>query len=327
MVTQNGANYNTTVEYLTQGELSAMTGSCAPAPTGKDVTGTYAGASVGDQINVALGAASTSTIATTSIGDYALSNVASGNQDLIGYLHSAASPGTGDKIIVRRDLNLAGGAVIPVLDFSSAEALTPTTANITVTGAGGADALLQTSSILTNASCVQNLLTTGQLTAGQTVFPIYGIPSGSGRSTDLEQVSVIDQTGTSTRGTTVDYQTFGAQTIALPAALTGSSVTDVSGSAYKRLQATVTLPSDYSTAALTYSGTNGNTLTIYESAAYLGGSAATLVAPDLSSLPGFNTAWEPASGSATYTLTATNGFNGTCANLATTKYAEVTGTA
>jgi hypothetical protein len=326
VVTQSGANYNTTVEYLAQGELTGMIGGCPTVPTGNDVTGTYAGASVGDQINVALGTAATTTIATSATGNYALSNVASGNQDLIGYLHSAASPGTDDKLIVRRDLNLANGAAIPVLDFGAAEAVTPTTANITVTGAGGSDVLAETSSILTTASCVRNTLVTGALTAGQTVFPIYGIPASLGRSSDFTQVGVVDVAGNSTRSATVDYQTFGAQTIALPAALTGASVTDLSG-AYKRLQATLTLPADYSTAALTYSGSNGNTLTILESAQYLGGSAATLTAPDLSSLPGFSTSWEPSSGTGSYTLTATNGFSGTCADQATTKFAAVTGTA
>lgn len=329
VVTASGATHNTTVLYMSKAEFTAYSAVCATATAGKSATGTYSGTQIGDQIHVALGGGAAFAIATGTSGNYSLSNIADGSQDLLAYDHSATAPGTGDKIVVRRGLNVSDGGVIDNINFDSTEAVAPSSATFTVSGAGAGDNVSVLNNYLTGATCSSNALFLDALASGATTFTAYGVPTDLQLPGDFSQVTVSDLSGTSIRSTTVDMHALANGTVTLPAALTGVTVTPLTNNAYRQLQVAATLPSGYTNATLSYADVAGNSLTIVATPGYLGGSTVNLAAPDLSSLTGFDASWEPAPATpANYTFAASNVASGTaCSEGATTNVATMTGAA
>jgi hypothetical protein len=81
----------------------------------------------------------------------------------------------------------------------------------------------------------------------------------------------------------------------------------LSGAAYKRLQAVMTLPSDYQTSAtLSYSQAS-KSASMVASFSYLGSANATLAFPDFTGVSGFDATWLPPSSAAVATTIAASG--------------------
>jgi hypothetical protein len=329
--TTQGANGATTVsvQYYTQAELTAGTLTlCARLGGSKTLSGTVAGLAAGDVATISLGGGFATAAAN---GAYNLTGVANGNQDLVAARSNFLTPGTNDRIIIRRDQNIATGGTIPVLDFGAAEAFAPATATATITGAGS-DQVISTMQYLTGSCAFSSLGTT--LVSG-TTFTMRGVPAATQRATDFHQVFVAASTGTTatspTRAVFETFRTLANRTIALGVALPTPTVTNLTG-AYKRLQAVVTLPSDYQQSlTLTYFTTN-RTASVTATFGWLGGATATLAFPDFAGVTGWQDAWMPAS-SATVTWTVTGtGVSGLgpsnsfCAENARMRIASVSGT-
>ena len=290
-VTQSGGETNVLVQYTTQTEATAGTVvTCQSVGGGKTLTGTVAGLATGDLASIGLGGADASAPAN---GPYTLNFVASGNQDLVAYKTNALNPGTNDRLIIRRDLNIASGGAIPVLDFGASEAVTPATATAPVTGATGSEQMFANMSYLTGASCAAGPL--GTNLAASASFTMRGVPAGSQRATDYHQMLIAAATGTTAfRGVIESFHTLAARTFTLPAALPAPTVTTLAG-AYKRLQAVITLPSDYQTALdLTYS-TSTRSADVGATFGWLGSANATLAFPDFSGVSGWQDSWMPPS--------------------------------
>jgi hypothetical protein len=291
--TQNGTSTATVVNLFTQAELTAGTITlCATSGT-RSVTGTVAGLGQTDAGIISMGGASTTTTAAST--NFTLNNMLSGSQDLVAYRSNLlAGPSAGDRAVIVRDLNPASGGSVGTIDFNGSSAITPASGTITVTGGAAGDSYFQTMLYLTGANC-----TAGSLYflngATNPVMPEFGIPAASQRATDFHEALLSASTSTtSTRTVIAVFHTLATQSIALGAALPTPTITSLSGS-YKRLQAVLSIPSDYQTSAtLTYTQ-GGKSGTVATSFGYLGSANATLAFPDFSGVAGFDPSWLPAS--------------------------------
>jgi hypothetical protein len=302
VTTQSGTSISTDVSLFTQAELtSAPIVFCATEGT-RSVTGTVAGLGQTDAAFVSMGDGSTT--ATAASPNFTLTHMLSGPQDLVAYrTNLIAGPSTGDRAVIMRDLSTASGGSVGTVDFGSTAAITPVSGTITVTGGLAGDAYTQIMSYLTGANCTTATLYTATGGASATLTA-FGIPTASQRATDFHQLLVATGSAAATRTVLASFHTFGNQTIALGAALPTPTITSLSGS-YKRLQAALTLPSDYQTALTFAYDQGGKDASVETSFGYLGSANATIAFPDLSGAAGFDPTWLPASGATVSTdLTA-----------------------
>jgi hypothetical protein len=300
--TQNGTTFSTIVSLFSQTELTSGTIiSCTTSGT-RSVTGTVAGLGQTDAGFVSMGGASTT--ATSATTNFTLNNMLSGSQDLVAYrTNLIAGPSAGDRAVIMRDLNPASGGSVGTVDFNGSSAITPATGTITVTGGSAGDSYSQSMFYLTGASCTQGVLYVAS-GGSNPALPAFGIPAAAQRATDFHEAIISAGTGTtSTRSVFATFHTFASQSIALGAPLPTPTITSLSGP-YKRLQAALTLPSDYQTSASFAYSQGGKSASITSSVNYLGGANATLAFPDFSGVSGFDTSWMPPS-SATVTTTVT----------------------
>jgi hypothetical protein len=309
------------VQYFTQAELTAGTLVFCQVGGTKSLTGTVAGLATGDVAAISLGGA-TATAATN--GAFTLNGVANGNQDLLAFRYSFLGTGN-ERVILRRDQNLTG--TIPAIDFGASEAFAPATATGTITGAGS-DQVVSTMQYFTGA-CVFGSLGTTLVTG--TTFTMRGIPAAQQRASDYHQVFVAAAAGTTAQRIAFEsFRTLANRTIALGPALPTPTVTNLTA-AYKRLQAVVTLPTEYQQSmTLTYTAANRSAI-VTASFGWLGSATATLAFPDFAGVGGWQDAWVPATSTTvnwTVTGTGTNVTSaaGFCAEGAQLRSASVLGT-
>jgi hypothetical protein len=129
---------------------------------------------------------------------------------------------------------------------------------------------------------------------------MYGVPASAQVTGDLHRLNVE----TSTRFAVNLFHTMSNQTVTLGSLLTTAPVVTTLEGPYRRLQASATIPSDYSFMSYSYGDQNSN-VTLAGSAAYFGGQSMTVAMPDLSGLAGVSATWFPPAGSQsafTYTV-------------------------
>jgi hypothetical protein len=306
VTTQNATANSTVVSLFTQAEItSAPIVFCTTSPGTRSATGTVAGLGQTDGAFISMGGA-LATVTAASV-NFTLNNMLSGTQDLVGYrTNLIAGPSANDRAVIVRDLNPASGGSVGTIDFGGSAAITPVAGTITITGGASGDQYAQTMSYLTGAGCTSAILYSSGTSASATLSA-FGIPAGSQRATDFHQIIIADATGTTaSRGLFATFHTFASQSFALGAALPTPAITVLSGS-YKRLQAVVTIPSDYQTFA-TLSYTQGSkSASIVTSFGYLGSANATLAFPDFSGVSGFDATWLPPSSATVTTTLAVSG--------------------
>jgi hypothetical protein len=276
------------VRYMTQTELTATPlVFCGIAR--KTLTGTVAGSGSGDAAAISMGGAG----ATVTVnGPFTLAGVGDGNQDLLAYRSNRTSPGASDKVIIRRDQNIAAGGSIPTLDFGAAEAFNPVTATATTTGAGS-DQLITSMSYWV-AGCLGASLETNPFASASVTM--RGIPAAQQRATDYHLFTVTASSGaTGTRVYQESFHTLADKTFALPVPLPTPAVTTLPG-AYKRLQAALTLPPDYQSSLNLFYSAGTKTVFVVSTFGWLGGAAATVASPDFAGVSGWQDSWAPATG-------------------------------
>jgi hypothetical protein len=326
VVTPSGATFGTVVTFMSQAEFVANTGGCGTTPVTKVVNGSVAGLNTGDAAKMSLGGSST-TVATNTT--FILSTVLNGTFDLVGYRRNTVTPGVGDRGLLRRDQNIAAAGTLAVADFGGAESFAAATANVTAVGGGAGDQIFQSMSYLTGSACTSSpLYTVTGSTA--TTFAMFGIPSAQQRATDYHSLTLSDVTAgvVASRSVTVNFHAMADRTVTF-GALLSPTVTNVTGAlTFKRLQAALTLSTDYTIGLFSYSDTPGNTITVIQSAGFLGGNTAvTLVFPDLSAAAGLVTTWFPASAAAvTYAVAGITAPTNACIEGAISRFTSTTGT-
>jgi hypothetical protein len=305
--TANGTANSTSVSFFTQAEItSAPIVFCTASLGTRTATGSVAALGQTDAAFVSMGGA-LATVTAANL-NFTLNNMLSGTQDLVAYrTNLIAGPSASDRAVIMRDLNPASGASVGAIDFGGGAAITPVAGTLTVTGGAAGDQYTQSMSYLTGAACTSATLYFAS--AGTSpALSAFGIPAASQRATDFHQALITDATGTTAaRLVFASFHTFASQSIALGAALPTPAITVLTGTAYKRLQAVVTIPSDYQTSAsLSYSQAS-KSASIVASFNYLGSANATLAFPDFTGVSGFDATWLPPSSATVSTTMAVSG--------------------
>ncbi len=325
-VTQPQLSSSTTlaVQFMSRAEMSAAPILfCQPGPI-KFVNGTIANVGAAQIVNISMGGAFT--LAVGAIPNFALPGVADGAHDLVAYLYGGA-PSATDKMIIRRDQNVATNGSLAALDFGGAEAFTPASASISVSGLVAGDGMVSTTSYLTGASCDAGTLY--QQFPFASPFTVYGVPAGQQRAGDFHSVLVTAAGANSNHSAQLSFHTLGSKAVVLPAPLASVNV-QVVNAGYKRLIATFGLAADYNSgASLYYIPKTGvpHPVTISATAAYIGSSSATLAMPDFTGVAGWSDVWAAGVGIGTnYTISAVGSNAGTmCQEGARRVTATVTG--
>lgn len=253
-----------------------------------------------------------------------------GTWDLIGLAMAGTTPGPTDRMLITRDLSIAGTDTLPPTDF--AQSYQVASATMTLTGSPLPDGGILQSEYVTRGRCdVPNLVSIQSFATTPSSIPIYGWPSTAPQRSDDFHFFLL-----STAGNHVDQgvsvTTHALTNITLPLGVAINPSITISGTAYKQESATLTLGSSYDSDELEYSVTGPplKEVTLTQTAGYVGGAtSATVAMPDFSGLPGFNTSWLPAVGASTsYQVQGLRGTYGkpTCVDGTISGYAEAFGT-
>ena len=180
------------VVYGSYGELYSLVPSVNSSGCGlKVVNGTVANVGAGQLATISLGSSTASTSpALPGFPAFMLNNVPAGGLYLVASRADAAT-GTADKIILRRAVNMPNGLHLGLLDFNTAEAFPPATANVSVTGLGSDDASIATVFIgAVGSNTVGMLSLVPSYTTGAT--PYAAIPAGAlNNAIEMQQLIAV----------------------------------------------------------------------------------------------------------------------------------------
>lgn len=289
-----GGGTQVNVFYATRAELSAFT---ARDCTGsKNFSGTVSGMSAGQSADIAMGVASASVTAPGTT--FNLNSVAARPLDLVAVRAiESASTYTPDRVIVRRNLDLATGATIPLLDFTAGESFATTPATIGVNGSIAGEQLSLYNTWWTGTSTYATLHT---LPAQPSVV-VQHVPAAQLASDDLHELYVGgDQpNGSAGHFLALYFTTPADRAVTFGPYLLAPTVSTVSVSPYVRMRGRIPVQPEYpSTARFGFyqepSGGGSRLVYVALTAAYLGGTPPVEwdhVIPDFGTVAGFSTSW------------------------------------
>ena len=220
--------------------------------------------------------------------DFTVDGVATGPQDLLA-TRTTDGP-LPARLIVRRDLDLPNGALIPSLDFESAEAFDVVTANVGIENLG-ADAAVNFTSLLTAHGSFTLPFASRIVSATQ---PYLALPLDRLIGGDLQQLHVSTNDSTTTRTADVYFRQSGDRTVRMgdrierPTISTIGSTTDGT----LRLRARFVPQSDYDRlTSMVYEQSARNIFVVVSmtSAYAVLSGGYTLDVPDLAGVAGFDT--------------------------------------
>lgn len=114
----------------------------------KSLRGTVAGIATTEAAFIAIGPLARTGVVPREGLDFTIDGVAAGPQDLLAVRTAQAAP---PRLIIRRDLDLPNGSVVPTLDFASSEAFDMVAATLTIGNLGGEGNPVVDFSVLTTA--------------------------------------------------------------------------------------------------------------------------------------------------------------------------------
>lgn len=319
--TAAGAGYSTNVYYGNKAELTAHGVFSCPTVVGKTITGTTAGLTSLDNAYVSLGNRITSVFPVAGTG-FTLTGVVDGAHDLVATrnaltLNGLAVSSTLGKIIVRRALNPAAGAVLPVLDFNAAEAVAPATATATINNLGTDQSLF---TVLLQTANGTNGLLYSDPGAGGASRTFFGLPAAQQIAGDLHYVQATalganftsDPIAAATgRSAGTFISTVSNVTLTLGSALSTPTITTVASTPYARLRAVLPRQAEYNqtfSASYQQSGSTPRNVLIEATAAYVGAGSFDVTIPDFSSI-GYDGSWGLRSGVSTMWVLTATGFS------------------
>jgi hypothetical protein len=181
---------------------------CVGTGVTKTVTGSVTGMGATDWASIGLGDAATTVVSGGGAGPYpfTLMEVDDGPHDLLAGLAALTAAGGGFsldliKVIIRRSQNPADNAVLPLLDFGSAEAFDPVMRNLTLNNLG-TDATVAWMAYTTGSTSTSTFFNDFQAVAGNTrTYP--GIPTAKQETGDLHSLTLI---AADPNATTLDRQ-------------------------------------------------------------------------------------------------------------------------
>ena len=297
-----------TTEYFTEGDLHQGTldyvvrlDRCQSL-LGETVNGSVAGLAAGELASVSIGSARTSV---NGNGAFQLANAEDGNLALVGFKSLASTPGTGSRMLIRRNNNPANGGSVGTVDFSGSESFAPASATMTIANLGTGETYKHAMHYYTagGATNCEVARLYAEIPASGNTFTAFGAPAAQQASSDWHAVSLFTYAGTNSFRTLHQYfQALAPQTFTLGSVLPVPTITALAGG-YKRLQAALTMPAEYqSRASFRYQDQAGTRPLVIVSAtmAWFGSTSVSLSLPDFSGVAGWNNGWAPSSGASVF---------------------------
>ena len=319
--TASGTQAAVTVIRMTRAEITAAPQDyCSQLPGAtKFINGSVAGLAAGDNAQIWLGGAG---VSRSNNQVFSIVGIANGAQDLVAFRRSnlAVSPNP-SRGIIRRDLDAANASTLPVVDFGAAESFAPGTASFSVPNFAAGESMALTMAYRTGAACTFAQLYQVAMT-GQAASPVAveGIPASARRASDTHVATITAVTGsplpTAARLVQENFGALANRTMTLPPPLGVPAITTPAGP-YKRLQGVYQLPDVFTggTSFQYFSLSPIRTVVISATAAWVGGTTATMAMPDFSGVAGWNNDWAPASASTGSWAAQGVGSNFTAQNL------------
>ena len=275
--------YGTPDELATEGDT--VGGACV-TDNGKTLRGTVAGLDTTEGAFISVGSGARASVFRGLGPDFSLEGVANGPQDLLAAVTRGNAP---TRLIFRRNLDLPEGALIPTLDFASAEAFDVATPNVAFENLGGESAVNLTELITPHGKFTLPFV----LTAASTAEPYAAFPADKLLDGDLELLHVSTGGGT-TRTADVIFRSPVDRTLALGAPMVPPTVSNIPGGTTVRLRAQFVPQADYDrTASVVYfQSTTIAFVAVTMTSAYAAlAGGYVLDVPDLSSVSGFDSSW------------------------------------
>jgi hypothetical protein len=294
-----------TVWLATRAELTRSTNLPCGVLAGaqKQLSGTVTGLGGGEVAYVGLGGTYSDPEGGPVAGPFTLFGVHDGSQDLIAYRSSAAAFSTRERVIVRRDQNIANNGTLGMLDFDGGEPFAPATASVTVTGIGSSQAA-HYMAYYAGAQCSYYDLYDDASIGGS--FLMRGIPSPHQRPSEFHGLMVYAPNPT--RYALETFHTIADRVVALPAPLTAPTITAPPGG-HKRIQVSLTLPDEYQESLYLALFFQRAAAYMTASIGWLGGASATLALPDFSVVTGWSGSFLPTSDASSRWFMAATGSN------------------
>jgi hypothetical protein len=293
---RTGGGFDTEIVYGTVAELTARgEGTCGT----RTVNGSVAGVGPTDQATVSFDGATAVVSGQLPTRTYVLNNTLPGPRDLLGVYRTLNASNRFDiaKLIVRRGLDPANNGTFDVLDFGSAEAVAPASADLTITGLNGEAARAVTSGVHTSRGFLSFPFDLEAATTA-TTRRYYGLAAAQRQAGDLHMVTVVAPGASSSRGVTSFFADIVDRNVALGPALAPVTFNAAATAPYLRLRAQLASQADYNrlvVANFTQGSTQASlrSVQITASAGYYGGAPATweLAYPEFPAATGFDVNW------------------------------------
>ncbi len=208
---------------------------------------------------------------------------------------------TPDRMVIRRGVNIANGASIPVIDFEGAESVVPASNNLSVAAMEPGETVY-IENVFQGTTATTGLMFSSQ--SGSNTHTMYAAPAASLVAGDLNElyIDAFNTSGTVAHTLVTYFSTPGDRTETLGPLLTIPSVTVAATTPYVRERGQLASQTAYSTAArfvyLQGAAPNNKYVVVVVTSAYLGAVPATwdVVVPDVSGVTGFSDSWMHASG-------------------------------
>jgi hypothetical protein len=289
IVHQRGGRTVTEYIHATPDDLESLNGvSCIERVGTKTLNGSVAGVPVGSGSVVTM--ANSAAFLTAPEATFSLTDLPNGPFDLIAHREVIGTASVApDRVIIRRAQDRTTGSAIPVLDFSSTEAVA--SAQHTVTAAGLSSNDINEFLLTFNTPTTRRHSLSEVESFTSNTRTLYGIPASLTQSGDVHELEVFADAGTAYRGEVQYYREPGNRTTTLGAHLSNPSLTFIQSST--QLRPRTVLPSQLEYGALVSVSLLQDTreVVITMTSGYHGGTPVTwdIHFPDLSAMPGFPT--------------------------------------
>lgn len=317
-----GAGYDIMLVLGTRAEIiEAGNQSCGKMPPTKALSGTIAGRTAADVVNVNIGAGFVQ-IMPAAPALYQLPDADLGIRDLVAVRTTFTQPLPPSAVILRRSTDYAANSTIPLLDFSSLEAFTTTTQSLTVTN-GGTNELRVRQAYVTAGGTV-GWFPTVQMTTNPFVYQV--MPPNAVAPGDVYSLRIEARTTPDAPLSRVVTGTFSAatsQVLALGPSLTPPTTSTLQAAPFYQARVRSTLQPEYDKAYLGRYRQPTRTGAFYVTAGFLGGTTVDVTTPDLTAVPGWRGEWGPLVGVAATRSVTAFGWTGAASSLFPGWFGEV----
>ena len=293
--------YGAPDELSTQGDTTSA--DCLTG-TFKSLHGNVSGIATTEAAFIAVGLLARTGVVPREGLDFTVDGVAPGPQDLLAVRTAQAVP---PRLILRRNLDLPNGSVVPTLDFASAEAFDMVTATLTIGSLGGDSNPVVDFSVLTTPH--GEFFLPIAASGNGSPQPYLALPADKLLAGDLERLHV-SANGTSSRTADLYFRAPTDRTVTLGSRIEAPTISVVGGGGTPRLRAHYVAQVDYDKASsIVYNQpTSTGFVAVSMTPAYAAlAGGYDLDGPDLASVPGFDPSWALQTGVINWTATRTGG--------------------